>query len=518
MSEAIKKIIIIGGGSAGWLTAAVIASTYRTDKNHGIHLSLIESDEIAPLGVGEGTWPIMRSTLKSIGLSEVDFLIDCDASFKQGSKFINWMNGKQDHYYHPFTLPVGHSQLDIAEYWQAYKDIKNFADSVCPQGIVGEQALAPKLLSAEEYGFTLNYGYHLDAGKFGQTLKRHCINKLGVSHIIDHVVKVNTQENHDIKSLSTKAHGDLEADLFVDCSGFKSVLLGEHYNIPYCNKQNILFNDSALAAQVPYANDNESIASFTLSTAQTAGWIWDIGLQSRRGIGHSYSSAHIDRETAEKELRDYIGEKTGCDQTDHIPVKKISFNPGHREKFWHRNCVAVGVSAGFIEPLEASALAMIELSARMIADQLPADRASMDLVAKRFNQKFIYRWQKIVDFLKLHYVLSQREDSDYWIENKSQSTMPDSLQEMMQLWQWQSPSKYDLPQTEELFPAASYQYVLYGMGHNSKPMSRTKRTEHKQLADKLFNDNSKQSKQLLSALPSNRDFLNSIKQNRAQSA
>lgn len=512
MSDEINKIIIVGGGSAGWLTAGIIAAEYTTDSNSSLQITLIESSEVAPIGVGEGTWPSMRSTLEKMGIAETDFLLECDASFKQGSKFSNWINGDNDHYYHPFSLPVGLGKIDLVPFWQPFRDKVSYADAVCMQGRLCDNNLAPKQISTAEYSYNANYGYHLDAGKFSAFLRKHCVQKLGVKHLVDHVVHVNSALNGDIKSLVTEKNGEIKGDLFVDCSGFASVLLGKHFDIPFISKKHILFNDSALAVHVPYENADTPISSFTLSTAQSAGWIWDIGLPSRRGVGHTYSSAHISHDEAEDQLRSYITPSMGKAAAESAMIRKISLNPGHREKFWHKNCVAIGISAGFIEPLEASALVLIELSAKMLCEQLPATRQTMVIVAKRFNDKFLQRWQQIIDFLKLHYVLSNRTDSDYWQDNCAPEKIPASLQELINLWRYCPPSNYDITQTDALFPAASLQYVLYGMGFETQAIQRNKRENKSAQADKLFNENIQHTRQLLTALPTNRALINKIRQ------
>jgi tryptophan halogenase len=512
MSDSIRKIIIVGGGSAGWLTAGILAAEYATGGESAIELTLIESSDVPPVGVGEGTWPSMRSTLEKLGISETDFILECDASFKQGSKFVNWSSGANDHYYHPFTLPIGLGEIDVAPYWQPHRAQVSFADAVCVQSRLCDNNLAPKQISTAEYAHNANYGYHLDAGKFGVFLRKHCIDKLGVKHIIDHVTQVNSAENGDIASLTSKAHGVIEGDLFIDCTGFASLLLGKHFEIPLVSKSHLLFNDSALAVHVPYQQSDSPISSFTLSTAQTAGWIWDIGLPSRRGVGHTYSSAHISHEEAEQQLRQYITPSMGKATAESLNIRKIAFNPGHREKFWHKNCVAIGISAGFIEPLEASALVLIELSAKMLSEQLPANRQTMDIVAKRFNDKFLKRWQQVIDFLKLHYVLSNRRDSDYWCDNCAPSHIPESLQDMLALWRYSPPSNYDITDTDALFPAASFQYILYGMGFETQLGDREKRNNKAARADALFNENMQRSRQLLGALPTNRELISKIKQ------
>jgi tryptophan 7-halogenase len=509
MQQDIKQIIIVGGGSAGWLTAGIIAAKHCSSSETCINITLIESPDVAPIGVGEGTWPSMRGTLKKIGLSETEFIKECDASFKQASKFENWISGVNDSYYHPFTQPNGFFEVNIAKYWFDHKENVSFADATTFQSHLCGNGLAPKQITTPEYSFAANYGYHLDAGKFGSVLQKHCTTNLGVRHILDHVIDIQNSTDGYIASLTTKNNGVIEGDLFIDCTGVKSMLLSQHYNVGFNSVEHVLFNNKALAVHVPYKNENSPINSHTISNAQSSGWIWDIGLQSRRGVGHVYSDKHITNEKAQSELAQYI-EKTSHVKADSLTIREISLTPGYRKEFWHKNCVAVGMSAGFIEPLEASALALIELSAHMIADQLPVNKTVMKVTAKRFNHKFTHRWERIIDFLKLHYVLSKREDSDYWLENRRKSAIPEHLQELLTLWKYQTPYTYDTYHTDELFPAASFQFVLYGMGYSTTLPNHMK-LETEQAAQ-YFQQNAKQTHQLLNALNSNRQLLNKIKQ------
>lgn len=512
MSESIKNIIIVGGGSAGWLTAGVLAAEHLSNSPLGINLTLVESPNVNAIGVGEGTWPTMQSTLKKIGVSESEFIRECDASFKQGSKFVKWMTGKEnDFYYHPFTLPQGFADINLVPYWQLNKDKISFCNAVSPQGIICDNSLAPKQKTTPEYAFVANYGYHLDAVKFASFLKKHCVEKLGVKHILDHVTNINTSESGDISSLSTEQNGEISGDLFVDCTGFSSLLLGKHYAVPFISKKDTLFIDTALAVQIPYPDEQSPIASATISTAQDAGWIWDIGVQSRRGVGHVYSSAHVSAINAEAALRKYIEPALGK-KAESVDIRKIPIVSGHREKFWHRNCVAIGLSAGFLEPLEASALVLIELSASTLSEQLPATREAMDIVAKRFNEKFYHHWSNLIDFLKLHYVLNQQIDKPFWKDNCQKETIPESLQESLQLWKHHYPWNYDFLRKEELFSAASYQYVLYGMSFNTQQRNTQRKSDNVQLAHQQFYKNTERTKQLVEALPTNRELIEHIKQ------
>lgn len=514
MSNEIRNVIIVGGGSAGWMTAGVIAAEHMANSGSGLAVTLIESPDVRPIGVGEGTWPTMRATLKKMGISETEFIRECDATFKQGAKFAKWVTGKEDDaYYHPLVLPQGFDDINLVPFWQkeSIKHPISFADAVSFQGQLCERDLAPKLNTTPEYAHVANYAYHLDTGKFSTFLQKHCTEKLGVTHILDQVTQVNSAQNGDIASLSTTSNGELQADLFIDCTGFHSLLLGKHYQIPFVSKKHVLFNDAALAVHVPYESEDSPIASHTISTGQSSGWIWDIGLPSRRGVGHVYSSAHISDDLAELELRQYIRASIG-DKADRLDVRKIPIEPGHRQVFWHKNCVAVGLSAGFLEPLEASALVLVELSAAMISEQMPASRGVMDIVAKRFNDKFHYYWDRIIDFLKLHYILTKRTDSQYWIDNCDPDTIPSELADLLTLWRYQPPWQKDFTQVDEVFPSASYQYVLYGMGFETKQRPTRRMSDNAELAKANFQKNAQITQKLLAGLPSNRELINKIRE------
>jgi len=504
----IKKIVIVGGGTAGWLTACIIAARHKGREASGFSVTLIESANTPIIGVGEGTWPTMRSTLSRIGVSETEFFRQCDASFKQGALFSRWTTGEaSDAYFHPLMLPQGFSQINLVPHWlqqNLHKNSEqNFCDTVCPQGVICQKGLAPKTISHAEFEGVANYAYHLDAGKFAPFLQKHACTQLNVKHVIADVTQVKLTDTGDIDKLMLNEEQEISGDLFIDCTGFRALLIGDAMQVPFKDCKDILFCDTALAVQVPYEHEFSPIATHTISTAQSAGWIWDIGLPTRRGVGHVYSSQHISDEHAERELAAYLGKNA-------ISPRKIKIHSGHRETFWKNNCVAVGLSAGFLEPLEASAIVLIELSAKLIAEQLPVDREVMDIIAKRFNATTLYRWGRIIDFLKLHYVLTQRRDSDFWRDNLEPSSIPERLKDLLLLWSYQSPWFHDeFNQVEEIFPAASYQYVLYGMKFKTQVETDTLQNTAK-YAERLLRENKNLTEKLGLSLPYHRDLIMKI--------
>jgi tryptophan 7-halogenase len=505
--QPVKAVVIVGGGTAGWLTAGIIAARHQARmKVGGFSVTLIESPDIRIIGVGEGTWPTMRSSLERMGVSETELFKQCDAAFKQGGKFTGWTTGAADDaYYHPLMLPQGFAQLNLVPHWMRESRGQSFCDFVTPQGRLCDEGLAPKLITSPEYRGLANYAYHLDASKFAPFLARHCIGKLGVRHVLADVVQVNQGESGDIESVLTPQAGEISGDLFIDCSGFSALLIGKTLGVGFKDCGDVLFCDTALATQIPYETPDAPIASQTISTAREAGWIWDICLPTRRGVGYVYSSRHSSEEAARETLERYIGP-----QYRDLPVRKIPIRSGHRETFWKNNCIAVGLAGGFLEPLESSAIVLVELSAKLIAEQLPANRHVMDIIAKRFNDVTMYRWGRIIDFLKLHYVLTRRTDTAFWRDNVDPASVPERLKELLELWKYHSPWFFDeFDRLEEVFPAASYQYVLYGMGFQSE-ISPEDTIDSELHASRLRQENERQTLELRSRLPKNRELLNKI--------
>ncbi|WP_440053408.1 tryptophan halogenase family protein [Pseudoalteromonas sp. T1lg65] len=512
MSHQINQVVIVGGGTAGWLTAAVLSSQLNSSKSGAVQITLVESPDIPILGVGEGTWPNLRATLRKVGIEEADFMRQCDATFKQGALFANWMkpkNGQLHEYYHPLNT-VSHSsyEFSLAPYYLlGYGENARYDHVVATQSHVCDNGLAPKEKTTPEYQAVQEYSYHLNANKFASFLTKHCVENLGVKHVLGNVTSVQLCEQHFIKSVVTdnSNHAEIQGDFFVDCSGSKAILMAQTYQIPWNDISDIILNDTAIAMQVPYADPQREIASHTIMTAQDNGWIWDIGLYNRRGVGHVFSSKHTDIETAEKQLREYVGPEAEGLEARVIPLKL-----GYREKFWHKNCVAIGMSAGFVEPLEASAIYLYDAAANMLADQFPRSRGAMQYVEEKFNRSFTMRMERTIDFIKLHYCISDRDDTQYWRDNCSKHTIPDTLLTRLEHWKEHPPTKYDFEHAWEPFNLDSYLYVLYGMNFNTDISHNQHSFNMTGLAKRKIQDVSELSSRLVKHLPKHRDLLDKV--------
>lgn len=506
----IKNILVVGGGTAGWLTAAFLARTLGTMGEGSVGITLVESSDIAIIGVGEGTFPSIRGTLSALGIDEATFVHACSATFKQGIQFVDWVRAPgaagHAHYFHPFNQPsqrVGGPEL--LPYWllgMAGPD-RAFADAVTMQKRVADARHGPKRLSDADYLGPMNYAYHFDAGKFAALLARHA-QSLGVQHRVATVQRVELDASGAIAAVVTAECGALQADLYIDCTGFRAELIGRALGAPFHSLRDSLFVDRALAMQVPYAMAEAPIPSYTISAAHEAGWTWDIGLRERRGIGYVYSSRHTDDTRAEEVLRAYIGPAAAS-----LAPRALKLELGYREQHWIKNCVAVGLSGGFIEPLEASGIGLIETAAYLLGFLFPSD-GNTEPAAKRFNSFMRQRYERVVDFVKMHYCLTQRTDHAFWRDNRDPLTQSDTLREQLSMWRCRAPHRLDFLTDLEMYPPSSWQYVLYGMEFKTDLRLNLAAYGRGDDARREFQNIQRVSAQALADLPSHRHLVEQL--------
>lgn len=508
----VKRVLIVGGGTAGWITAGYLAQALAAQSSGGVSVTLIESSDIGILGVGEGTFPTIRRTLKRIGVDEAALLRECDATLKQGAKFAHWRftpgtetPGQATHYMHPFAVTQARGGLDLLPYWilGGAGPTINWDEVNTVQKRVSDASLAPKRLEDSDFSGPLNYAYHFDAAKLAVFLKRYGVAG-GVKALTGTVDEVMLDDRGYISGLRTKEHGVLTADLYIDCTGFRAELIGKAMAVPYKSCRDVLFCDSALAMQVPYDRPDAAIPSYTVSTAHEAGWTWDIGLHHRRGIGHVFSSAHTSDDRAEEVLRSYIGPAA-----KDLTARKFKFNAGYREINWHKNCVAIGLSSGFFEPLEATGIIFAEVAAVMLANLFPWG-GDFETPARQFNDITRRRYERALDFIKLHYCISERRDSQFWQDNVDAASIPDSLREQLQRWRFRPPEPIDIDPNVDIFPDVSWQYVLYGMGFKTDLSPKAGVFKYYAEARAEFEDIRRQGDYALRVMPTNRQLIDQI--------
>ena len=506
----IRDVLIVGGGTAGWLAAAYLAKRLGANRPDGLRVTLIESSDIGIIGVGEGTFPSIKKLLLTLGADEAEFMRACSATFKQGISFVDWartpQGGRHSSYYHPFNLPeTTESGIDLLPYWlmgvageTPLSAAVNLQDRVCDAG------RGPKRPGERDYYGAMNYAYHFDAGRLATWLAEVGVS-LGVRRLIGTVEGVDLDENGAIASVSTREHGVLTAGLYVDCTGFRGELIGKALGSTFRDVDNHLFVDRALAMQVPYGRPDHPIATTTISTAHEAGWTWDIGLDNRRGVGYVYSSRHTDDTRAEEVLRGYIGAAA-----ETLSARQLKFRLGYRERPWVKNCVAIGLSGGFLEPLESTGITMIDMAVEMLADIFPHDSQAMDASARAFNRALTKRFELAVDFLKLHYGLSKRTDNAFWTDNADQASWSERLVDLITQWKFRPPSAYDFTSTLDTFPASSYKYVLYGMGFKTDLSSQAALYPHAGQAKREFHRVNVLAGRAAAVLPDHRSLIDAV--------
>ncbi len=459
----IKRIAIVGGGNAGWISANHLGLELSRDPE--IEITLIESSDIPPIGVGEGTVPVIRNSLQSFGINEADILINCDATFKTGIKFANWMDsekhGENNFYYHTFDSPYP-GGYDLTHYWLGNKEAVDFS-KFSETYFIAEQNRCPKRPDSPPYKGFVNYAYHFDAQKLAALLASNAKKRFGVRHLHETIKHVMLHDDGSIKGFQYDSGGYEEFDFYIDCSGFSSLLIGKTLKIPFVDKSSHVLTDSALVLQVP-VGENEELFPYTKTVAHGAGWIWDIPLTTRRGTGIVYSSKYMTDDEAVGTFSRYHGK-----DLEGSNVRKIPMKAGFREKFWEKNCVALGLAQGFVEPLEATSLFVTDFCAGMIAKRIPLSREEIPLYAKSSNEIVSLIWGRIFDFIQLHYCISDRRDTQFWRDVTERARLSDLLEERLELWKYAIPQRTDFASTFDFFHRESYLSVLYGMNYPTRP-------------------------------------------------
>ena len=439
-----KRVLIVGGGSAGWMAAAYLNAALNSNGQRIADIALIESPDVPRIGVGEATIPNINHILTVIGIDEKEFMRRVDGTFKQSIKYVNWLENRGDYYYHPFSRyrpgPIDWS----ADNWLRSDRSIPFTETVSSQPIICELGLAPQMLGRWDLGAPLSYAFHMNALKFADYLTELATAR-GVTHYVDHVVDVAMTEEGDVAALQTKAGQRLEADLFIDCTGFAAILIEKKLGVKWVDCSQWLLCDRAVTMHVPYEHHFPGrVRPYTTATALSAGWVWDIPLQDKRSLGYVHSSAFLNMDEAERELRAFEGS-----HTESLDSRIVNFKVGHREKAWARNCVAIGLAGSFIEPLESTGLYLSDLATVMLTQHFPHGNA-MESLSFRFNRIMANRFYEILDFINMHYCLTRRTDSEFWREIRRPERINDRLNAKLNFWRSKPPSAADFE--DQFFP------------------------------------------------------------------
>ena len=459
MAKSIRNITIVGGGTAGWMSALLLTSLCKTGpkSRDKLKITLIESPNIPTVGVGEATVPGMPRTLKSAGISEQEFLRTCNATFKLGVLFDRWnvdRSGNPIGYVNPFARGGVIDGVDVATYFQKFGAAGlDFTQVISPSVDLGNACKGPRAFGSKEFAPGVGYAYHLDAGIFAKMLARICVER-GVVHILDDMERVETDERGYIAAVHLKERGRQPIELVIDCTGFRGLIINEALDEPFISYSDYLANDKALAVQIPH-RDPDRLEPMTRSTALGAGWTWRVPLYNRIGTGYVFSSAHRTDDEARAEFLEWLGPDGEKAEPRIIPMRV-----GRTRNAWVKNCVAIGLSGGFIEPLESTAIHMIDTGIRWLVTYMP-DSDFAPPLRDRYNKLVGKLYDEVLDFICLHYALSNRTDSQYWIDARKELKVPDPLAENLELWKHRLPAHYDLDFTS-LFSAGTYQAVLMG--------------------------------------------------------
>ena len=391
------------------------------------------------------------------GVSETEFFKTCNASFKLGVLFANWnhdKNGNPINFVNPFSKSQPVAGMDSGYFFLEHGagDLV-FSQTYSPAFELGEACKGPRPLGAKPFEALVGNAYHLDAGKFAGMLQRICTDR-GVRHVRENVVKVEQDERGYVTALELQESGREEVGLVIDCTGFRGVIINEVMKEPFISYSKHLANDRAMAVQIPHP-DPDKIPSLTRSYALGAGWVWRVPLYNRIGTGYVYSSAHRTDEQARDELVAHLG-----DTWNGVEPRVIPMRIGRNRNAWVKNVVAVGLSGGFIEPLESTAIHMIDTAVRWLTTYFPDDDYAEPL-RLRYNKLMGKLYDEIRDFIVLHYALGNRTDDQYWIDARTELELPDSLAENLELWRHALPGPYDLD-FDSFFSVGIYQNVLLG--------------------------------------------------------
>lgn len=452
----VRHVCVVGGGTAGWMTALLLANTSYGPR---LRVTVIESPQVGIIGVGEGSTPWLRGFFDGLGIEEAEWMPACNATYKAGITFDGWSTRPGfESYFHPFASML--DNLTMTQFVQNVHarlegaDVHAHPNRFFISHRLANECRAPR--PDRNFPFDIWYGYHFDAVLVGQFLHRKALER-GVRHVSRHVQSVLQDEHGNITALQLEGDETLAADFFVDCSGFSSLLIGKALGTPFVPFADNLFNDAAVAMPTPLKGP---IMTQTVSTALGYGWAWKIPLSERYGNGYVYSTQFRSPDQAETELRAHLG-LLDAD----VPARHLKMRVGRVTQSWNRNCVANGLAQGFIEPLEATALMFVQRTATMLVEALEDGDIGED-ARNCFNDTVNAQFEATRDYIVCHYKTNSRTDTEYWRANADNTHLSESLTGVLRTWMDRKPLVAGLKKGlfGHAYPTVSWYALLAGMG------------------------------------------------------
>lgn len=507
----LEDVVIVGGGTAGWMTASYLKVAF----GDRINVTVVESERIGAIGVGEATFSTVRHFFEYLGLEEREWMPWCCATYKLGIRFQDWRKPGH-HFYHPFERQRTVDGFGLTDWWLHSPKSDRFDRDCFLIGALCDGEKSPRhldgslFMGADAEGTTYRstlaeqdrqfpYAYHFDAGRLADFLRNFAVRR-GARHVLDDVVGVSQDSRGWIDHVCTRTHGDIAGDLFVDCTGFRGLLINRTLAEPFESYQDSLFNDRAVALRVPTDRECGQLQPYTTATAQDAGWIWTIPLFDRIGTGYVYAEDYCSPDHAERTLRDFVGESAKELEAEHIRMRI-----GRSRRSWVRNCVAIGLASGFVEPLESTGIFFIQHGIEQLVKHFPDQRWDENL-RDSYNRLINRCMDGVREFLILHYYLAARTDTEYWRDTKS-IELPDALAERIEQWQSKLPDAGSIYPHYHGFEPYSYICMLLGLG--GIPLRSSTALRHLDItrARHEFDLLAKQASHLRGSLPTHHEYL-----------
>jgi tryptophan 6-halogenase len=522
----IKKIVILGGGTAGWMAASYLGKALQGT----VDITVLEAPAIPRIGVGEATVPnLQRAFFDYLGIPEDEWMRECNAGFKIAVKFINWrtagegaatprdLAGRPDQFHHPFGLLPEVDQIPLSHYWfsrRAHGDTDEPFDYACmKEPPIMDAKRAPRWRDGRP---ATRYAWHFDAHLVADFLSRWAIAQHGVKHVRDQMVEARLDERGFITGLLTKSGQFLTGDLFIDCSGFRGLLINQAMGEPFVDMSDSLLCDRAVASALPNDDARLGVEPYTSSIAMKAGWTWKIPMLGRFGTGYVYSSKFA---TQDEATADFC--RLWQIQPDSVPLNHVRFRVGRNRRAWVKNCVSVGLSSCFVEPLESTGIYFTYAALYWLAKNFP-DKNFDPALAGKFNREIQIMFDDTRDFLQAHFYCSPRVDTEFWRANKALS-LSDAITEKMAMYRAGLP--VNPPVADEstyygnfeaefrnFWTNGSYYCIFAGLGW--LPDHPLPALAHKPAsvlaAEPLFSEVKRQQSELVGTLPSNYDMLRQI--------